>query len=29
MGMNRPTDITKIVFQKQAWKAMIINGENC
>ena len=28
MGMNRHTDIKKIVFQKQAWKAMIINGEN-
>ena len=29
MGMNRHTDINKIVFKKQAWKAMIINGANC
>ena len=29
MGMNRHTDIKKFVFQKQAWKAMIINGVNC
>ena len=29
MGMNRHTDIKKILFQKQAWKAMIINHENC
>ena len=29
MGMNRHINIKKIVFQKQAWKAMIINGENC
>ena len=29
MGMNRHTDIKKIVFQKQAWKRMKINGGNC
>ena len=29
MAMNRHTDIQQIVFQKQAWKAMIINDENC
>ena len=30
IGMNRHTDITKkIVFKKQAWKAMIINAEIC
>ena len=29
MGMNGHTDINKIVFKKQALKAMIINDENC
>ena len=29
MGFNRHTDIKKIVFKKQAGKAMIINGGNC
>ena len=29
MGMNRHTDIKKMVFKKQAWKVTIINVENC
>ena len=29
MRMNRHTDIKKNRSQKQAWKAMIINGGNC
>ena len=29
MRMNWHTDMKKIVFKKQAWKAMIINGEIC
>ena len=29
MRMKRHTDIKKNRISKEAWKAMIINGENC